>query len=227
MNKPENINEKGTLNSLENLSDEELVALKNQAIADEDYDKAKMIKQEQETRKQYTLKLEKESFSTEKNKKLKILLSELNKEEGAEITESMAEDFWKICEKFREAARSISKAREASNINTKYDREFYYKLWQELYVYLKNFCSWYGDNIYDNPEKNNNIIIKKLWLKEEFNNVYRRICTLGDWYHKWEIAPWKYYLEIYDMFINMEDTIKHSKDPWFYAKWEDGYMPML
>jgi hypothetical protein len=51
MNKPGNINEKETLNSLEKLSDEELVALKNQALLEEDYDKAKEIKLEQERRK--------------------------------------------------------------------------------------------------------------------------------------------------------------------------------
>jgi len=62
MNKPGNINEKETLNSLENLSDEELVDLKNKAIADEDYDKAKEIKQEQERRKGLSIEKEKNTY---------------------------------------------------------------------------------------------------------------------------------------------------------------------
>jgi hypothetical protein len=48
-----NINEIGEKykNFLENLSDEQLDDIKTQAILDEDYDKAKEIKQEQERRK--------------------------------------------------------------------------------------------------------------------------------------------------------------------------------
>ena len=73
--KPEITNEKETLNLLENLSDEELLNLKNKAVGAEDYLKAYEIKQELERREVLSLKTEKKIYNNEKESKLKALMN--------------------------------------------------------------------------------------------------------------------------------------------------------
>lgn len=90
-------------NSLVNIPDEQLINLKNKAIADEDYDKAKEIKQEQERRKMQEIeqiksndemkrweeitkeiKDEKNTYEVQKKGKLKLLSESLQKSEDKE-----------------------------------------------------------------------------------------------------------------------------------------------
>ena len=78
------IDEQNKKSSLENLSDEQLVDLKNQAIADEDYDKAKEIKQEQERRKMQGIEDEKKTYKIQKEEKLKSLTDSFQQSEDEE-----------------------------------------------------------------------------------------------------------------------------------------------
>jgi len=220
MNKPGNINEKETLNSLENLSDEELVDLKNKAIADEDYDKAKEIKQEQERRKGLSIEKEKNTYNSEKHTKLQELLSELNNnDKNIEISESMEQDFEKICKIFKNKAIFVSNL-----IDDNSSDKFRYQRWQDLYNFLKNFCSEYS---HDFKELDNNKTIKKLWLTESFNNIYRRCLMLSDAYFDGRLSWDSYFYKMYDMFSDLESTISRSKEPWFYREWDRRNMPTL
>ena len=78
------IDEQNKKSSLENLSDEQLVDLKNQAIADEDYDKAKEIKKEQERRKMQGIEDEKKTYKIQKEEKLKSLTDSFQQSEDEE-----------------------------------------------------------------------------------------------------------------------------------------------
>ena len=84
--------------SLENLTDEQLVDLKRQAIENEDYYKAEEIKQEQERRKGHSL----ENETTSKD-----LIKSLY--EGDEHTESTKKYFIKIYKNFEEFAKYKNK----------------------------------------------------------------------------------------------------------------------
>lgn len=94
--KPEITNEKETLNLLENLSDEELLNLKNKAIADEDYLRAHEIKQELNMRKRLQLEKEKQDEKSQRKEKIKSLNDSLqqveNNEKLAEIVEISDEE---------------------------------------------------------------------------------------------------------------------------------------
>ena len=79
--------EKEKLNSLENLSDEELLNLKNQAIADEDYDKAKEIKLEQGKRE--AKKLEEEKAKMKRKSTKSEEMSEKKREDLKDFHEIM------------------------------------------------------------------------------------------------------------------------------------------
>ena len=218
--KPEITNEKETLNLLENLSDEELLNLKNKAVGAEDYLKAYEIKQELERREVLSLKTEKKIYNNEKESKLKALLHELkNNNKNIEISESMEQNFEKICQIFREKAISANKLIDDTSSD-----EFCYQRWQDLYTFLKNFCSDYSHNF---KELDNNKTIKKLWLAESFNNIYRRCLMFSDAYNDWHLSWKSYFFEMYSMFYDLEDTISQSNDSNFFRKWDNRNMPTL
>ena len=139
------------------------------------------------------------------------------------------QELTKICESFKTFVENSDisfKNRDTSSTSRTLDEQYYYH-WLELYEYLKNFSSWYSSNIYSDPARNNAELIKELWLKEPLNNIYRRCLTLSDKYHAKEISWYEFCKEMKKMFSNMEDTIAHSKDDWFYKPWENRDMPTL
>lgn len=227
MNKPNNINEKEISNSLYNLSDEELVDLKQKAVDAEDYLKAYEIKQEQKRREKSQIESERKEEESKKRTKIKDLQSELFEWNSRNLDEEIKEEYdtEDICEHFRPFAESLyirirhdvfKMGKEWKNKNEIND--YYYKEWQELYSYLKNFCSWYAYNLSDDPKKNNNIIIKSLWLKDSFNNIYRRCLTLSDKFFDKEIDWEEYFESICELFYNIKENIYKTNTSWFYSQ---------
>lgn len=223
------IDKERKISSLENLTDEQLVELKKQAIETEDYDKAKEIKQEQERRKWLELQEQKVSFLNEKSKRIDELQKQLLDENKYEYKKPLNEYYMDIWRSFSRYSSKI-RTRAMKDLEGKIGREkdeCYYNWWQELFVYLKNFCSWYSYNVYENPELNNHKLILMLWLKEEFNNIYRRCLMLSDQYYD-KIINWEeYFNEMNRMFSFMDSTIEKSMESWFYPKNENRNMPML
>lgn len=137
-------------------------------------------------------------------------------------------DYLKICENLKVFATSMKKNWDSlvnkmltewktpSEIN-----ETLYHKWRDILTFFKNFCSWWSNNIYQEKEKNNSIIIKQLWLKKVFNNIYRECIIFSD-KHKNPQKQWvEYFNFMVETFKNIESTIERFKDTWFSAEWKD------
>jgi hypothetical protein len=132
-----------------------------------------------------------------------------------------------ICENLKSFA--ISMQEEGNNlihkmliawVPTAQINETFYRKWQDILTYFKDFCSWWSNNIHEEKDKNNSIIIGQLWLKNAFNNIYRRCTMFSDKYRDSGIKWIQYFDFMVDTFKNIEDTIKYFKDEWHYIEWE-------
>ena len=144
--------------------------------------------------------------------------------QALKYTESMKKDFTIICERFKEFAESEDEQLRVMIENheryTSSIDKIYYDAWEELREFLKSFCSRWaetmGPSYVIQPGKNNREILIELWLKESFNNIYRRMGLLAEWYYS-EFLTWKeYYLLANNMFRNLEETIERSNLENFY-----------
>lgn len=151
--------------------------------------------------------------------------------ETDEENESKSEkqsDYLMICENLKSFA--VSMQEEGNNLIHKMlattwlskdqINETFYRKWQDILTYFKDFCSWWSNNIYEEKEKNNSVIINQLWLKETFNNIYHRCIILADKYKDSRIKWIEYFDSMVDMFKNIESTIKYSKNEWQHMGWE-------
>lgn len=145
-------------------------------------------------------------------------------EENAELQP----DFNKICNSLKSFAISMQEEGESlihkmlsEWVSTAQINETFYRKWQDILTYFKDFCSWWSNNIHDEKEKNNSLIIEQLWLKEVFNNIYRRCIMFSNKHENPKINGIQYFDFMVNTFKNIESTIEHSKDVWFYVEWDD------
>lgn len=136
-------------------------------------------------------------------------------------------DYSTICENLKSFA--ISMQEEGNNlihkmliawVPTAQINETFYRKWQDILTYFKDFYSWWSNNIYEEKEKNNSIIIEQLWLKDTFNNIYRRCAMFSDRYRNSRITGIQYFDFMIDTFKNIEGTIKYSKNELPNVEWE-------
>lgn len=147
-----------------------------------------------------------------------------NNNEGMDEKQS---DYSMICENLKSFA--VSMQEEGNNlihkmlvawVSTAQINETFYRKWQDILTYFKDFCSWWSNNIHEEKEKNNSIIIEELWLKDTFNNIYRRCLMFSDKYKDLRIKGIQYFDFMVDTLKNIESTINYCKDNWVHVEKE-------
>ena len=161
-NKPNN-NE--TLKSLETLSDEELVALKSQAIANEDYDKAKEIKKEQERRK--------ESKETEVRK----IVESANKKEdlkGILDDDKKFQEIKEMAAGFAKLFKNLIESNDDLGVKNKMSSDKIEETMDSFLYKMNNIMETYSDSNYKMASRMADLkdSIDKLAQKLENNNHY-------------------------------------------------------
>lgn len=149
-------------------------------------------------------------------------------EEQSEGKVEKQSDYLIICENLKSFAESMQE--EGNNlihkmlvawVSTTQINETFYRKWQDILTYFKDFCSWWSNNIYEEKERNNSVIIEQLWLKDTFNNIYHRCLMFSDKYRDTGIKWIQYFDFMVETFKNIESTIEHSKDDWVYVEKEE------
>ncbi len=149
-----------------------------------------------------------------------------NNNEGMDEKQS---DYSMICENLKSFA--VSMQEEGNNlihkmlvawVSTAQINETFYRKWQDILTYFKDFCSWWSNNIHEEKEKNNSIIIEELWLKDTFNNIYRRCLMFSDKYKDLRIKGIQYFDFMVDTLKNIESTINYCKDNWVHVEKEEN-----
>ena len=149
--------------------------------------------------------------------------------ENNEESNEKQSDYSMICENLKSFALSMEE--EGNNLihkmlvawaSTAQINETFYRKWQDILTYFKDFCSWWSNNIYDEKEKNNSMIIEQLWLKNVFNNIYHRCIMFSDKYKDSKIKGIQYFDFMVDIFKNIESTIDYSKDNWVCVEKEEN-----
>ncbi len=128
-------------------------------------------------------------------------------------------DYVTICENLKSFA--ISMQEEGNNlihkmliawVSTAQINETFYRKWQDILTYFKDFCSWWSNNIYEEKEKSNKVIIEQLWLNEIFEKIYNRCVSFSDKYKDSKTQGIQYFDFMVDTFKNIKNSIKYFKD---------------
>lgn len=140
--------------------------------------------------------------------------------EGQNESENGLEaDFMKICENLKSFAESTQE--EGNNlihkmliawVSTNQINETFYRKWQDILTYFKDFCSWWSNNIHEGKERNNSIIIQQLWLKEVFNKIYDRCTIFSDKYKNAKTQWIQYFDFMVDTLKNIESELKYFRE---------------
>jgi len=148
-------------------------------------------------------------------------------EEQSEGEVEKQSDYLIICENLKSYAESMQE--EGNNlihkmlvawVSTAKINETFYRKWQDILTHFKDFCSWWSNNIYEEKERNNSVIIEQLWLKETFENIFRRCVLFADKYRDSRSQGIQYFDFMVDTFKNIKDTIKYFKEEWSANEWK-------
>lgn len=193
-------------NELSSLSDEELVAKKQNAVEDEDYDLAKQIKDEQDRRKSWLL--QQEIGRTREEQRL-----------GADerIQDLLKVGEYENCIKqFKEDMKSFREYRQKDRSEYSTDGEYLEKQKQALHDFRSEFKNWeyYNEDKFIKPTIN---VDGKKYDDYGFKKVYRDLTAV-------ERAVFTHKLTIEEWWNLMEKVIGESGVDylWIDDDWMDG-----
>lgn len=209
-------------NSLENISGEELVELKKQAIADEDYDKAKEIKQEQERRKIESFDEEKQVEKEEKNKKIESLKNLLQEHDNVEKSNGNIDisDEELVC--VEDLMRRMDKINSQYDYPTNFlekliwfkslDHEDKYKYYKDNEIETKvdfqkhvlNLCREYLKAHFEYLESN--------WIRVDLDDIIDAIRSLDEYSDFLDLNSSDCDSELYDLHSRVNGTLNDMKN---------------
>lgn len=222
MNKSDNINEKETLNSLENLSDEELVSLKIQAVEAEDYFRAHEIKQEQNMRKRLELERERQDEKSQRKERLKSLNDSLQQvENNEELTETVD-----ISDEELESVEDLMSRMD--KINSQYD---FTTNFGENLIWFKSLDDIEKNEYFHNNEIESKIdfqkhvlnlcrdyleahfeYLKSDWIRVDLDDIIDAIRSLEEYADFLDLNSADWDSDLYDLYDRVHSTLNDMKN---------------
>lgn len=196
MKDPNKINSVEALNWFENMSDEELVDLKNQAVDAEDYLRAHEIKQELNMRKRLQLEREEQDEKSQRKEKIKSLNDSLQQEENneklTEIVEISDEElessidlvekiqyinhFYEWAERYDEDIKHLKSFDAIQRKKYFKDHEISSKL--DFQKYVLKLCRKYLDNLCELKKRQIAVDLDNITDAQKCLNYYKKYLDL-------------------------------------------------
>lgn len=221
---------------LANLSDEELQQLKQQAIEIEDYDIAKMIKQEQSDRiernnEDENSELEEDNLQLKREESRK----EVNEKIQAEKVQTKEEDMIKagdLMDQLNDSKEWTENAESLKEQKIKMLNDMYSSIanahWREILKFERSGAAkdrWYEHNeayataafqmiiAYETFVKDNEDQLKNLWLEKDINKLYNISQSIRHRYATWEwIMKEAEMQQAFDWIRKYVENLENNKD---------------